>query len=80
MKVHKLDCDRHKFQNIYNRVISFEIRPNNQEYRVGDSLHILEYCPTDKKHTGRWVSKRITCIVSCSEYGLSDNYIVMALA
>lgn len=77
MKVHELKCDPKYFQAIYNGVKSFEIRINDRNFLVGDSLYLREYNRETQCYSGRYVIKRITYIVS--DYGLPDNIIVMAI-
>jgi hypothetical protein len=79
MKVHELKCHSGPFQSVYAGVKSFEIRVNDRDYQVGDSLHLKEYDPKTNSYSGRWVSKRITYMIHGGNYGLPENLVVMAI-
>ncbi len=79
MKVHELKCHSGPFQSVYAGVKSFEIRVNDRDYQVGDSLHLKEYDPKTNSYSGRWVSKRITYMIRGGNYGLPENLVVMAI-
>lgn len=55
---------------------SFEIRKNDRNYQVGDTLVIQEYFPDTDKFSGRSVLREITYI---TEYAQKENYVVMAI-
>lgn len=79
MKVHELDCISDVFQDIYNGVRSFDIRDDDRDYEIGDSLHLKEYNIKTQSHSGRWISKRVTYIQNISvPYGTYD-LVVMAI-
>lgn len=79
MKVHELKCHSDPFQSVYTGVKSFEIRVNDRDYQIGDTLHLKEYDPKNNSYSGRWCSKRITYMIRGGNYGLPDDLVVMAI-
>ena len=76
---HDLKCWTSVFQDVYLGVKSFEIRVNDRDYKVGDTLHLREYNPETDAFTGRWVSRRVTYILRGGQWGLPGNLVVMAI-
>lgn len=78
-RVHDLKCDPEPFQAVYLGSKTFEVRINDRDYKLGDTLHMREYNQVTNEYTGRWVSKRVTYLLPGGSYGLPDNLCVMAL-
>lgn len=76
---HELKCDPEPFQAVYLGSKAFEVRVNDRDYKVGDSLHLREYDRATGAYTGRWVSKRVTYLLPGGAYGLPDDICVMSL-
>jgi len=54
----------------------FEIRKNDRDYQVGDTLHIREWCPKKRDYTGHecW---RVICYVTAWQQ--IKNHVVMGI-
>lgn len=64
------------FEDIYIGKRSFDLRKNDQGYKVGDILELMEY--TDGQYMGRSIKVCITYILE--DYtGLKDGYCIMAI-
>lgn len=57
---------------------TFEVRRNDRDFKVGDTLELLEYTPDDG-YTGRSVMKTVGYICHFSDIGLPKEFIVMSL-
>lgn len=79
MKVHEVKCNKKEFQFVYLGSKSFELRVNDRNYQVGDSLYLKEFDPETKTFSGRWIIKRITYILFGPSYGLPDNMVIMSI-
>ncbi len=55
---------------------NFEIRVNDRDYQVGDTLSLNEFDPIKDRHTGQSVFRRVTYI---SDFGQTSNRVVLAL-
>ena len=51
-KTHEIKCWPQFFGPVADGTKPFEIRENDRDYRVGDTLHIREWCPTKRDLTG----------------------------
>jgi hypothetical protein len=76
--VHELKCWTEVFHSVYIGEKEFEIRVNDRDFKVGDSLHLREWDPITKTYTGKYAIKRITYTVQ-GKYGLPENLCVMQL-
>lgn len=64
------------FEPIFDGTKTFEIRKNDRQFCVGDTLHLQEWDPETERFTGRSCMCRVTYITD--EFQL-DGYVVLAL-
>ena len=68
------------YADINKGIKTFEIRKNDRDYRVGDTLLLCEWNTEQKNFTGNSIRKEVTYILrSNSINGLNKNYIIMAI-
>lgn len=85
MNIHYLKILPEYFERVLDKSKTFEIRKNDRDYKVGDTLILQEYVPnsTDKTHangyTGREIEKMITYILNGGSYGLEEGYVVLSI-
>ena len=51
-KTHEIKCWPQFFGPVANSSKPFEIRKNDRDYQIGDTLRIREWCPTKRDFTG----------------------------
>lgn len=73
--VHKVKILPEYFSAILYHKKRFEIRFNDRNYQVGDTVLLCEYEPTKDYFTGRELSCKITYITNFMQ---KDNYIVFS--
>jgi hypothetical protein len=73
-KAHSLKTLRPFFEAIKLREKTFEIRKNDRDYRVGDTLILCEW--TGEAYTGRMLDTEVTYI---TDYDQQPGYVVMGL-
>ena len=76
--IHELTILPKYFEDVAHQKKTFEIRKNDRNYNVGDTLILKEWYRG--KYTGREVKRTVSYIYygdGC--YGLSDEYVVMAI-
>lgn len=80
---HELKISPEYFDAVESGVKPFEVRKNDREFKVGDTLHLREYNGTmspysEAPYTGRETSKTITYILNNVEYCLA-GYVILGL-
>ena len=75
---HELKILPKYFEDVMTGKKNFEIRKNDQDFKVGDYLLLKEW--ERGKYTGRQIKKRVQYIYfGDGTYGLSDEYCILAL-
>jgi hypothetical protein len=78
MTVHHLKCWPASYDEVVSNRKRFDIRVNDRDFRVGDTLSLERWDPDAQAYTGEHVRRVVTCIVQ-GEYGLPSNLCVMSL-
>ncbi len=73
---HELKCWPEYFQAVLDGVKMFEIRKNDRDFKVGDWLHLQEWCPKTQAYTGRSTKREV---VYSTGWEQKPGYIVMGL-
>lgn len=78
-KQHNIKCLTQFFERIRSGQKTFEIRKNDRDYQVGDSLNIMEYNPEvpDFPHTAMATIK--ADIVYVSSFMQKEDYVVLGI-
>ena len=77
--VHELKVWIDYYKDIENGSKKFELRFNDRNFQVGDTLHLREYNHIDNYYTGKDVTKEVGYILDDTKFGLKDGWIVMGL-
>jgi len=68
------------FKQITRGYKHFELRKDDRDYQVGDTLKLIEYNPKMSYHTGFYCECKVTSILRKSiEFGLMDGYCIMSI-
>ena len=60
---------------------TFELRKDDRNFEVGDTLRLMEYEPVLNQYTGRFARRKIIGILKdCPEYGLMKGYCILSLS
>ena len=76
MKNHQLKILSEYFNEVVSGNKTFEIRLNDRNFKVGDSLELLEHDGND--FTGSSASGKIKYIFSDTKFGLQPNWCVFS--
>ena len=76
MKTYKLKTLPHFFNALSDGVKNFEIRKNDRDFHVGDTLHLEEWTP-DAHYTGRML---VRIVIYITAFAQQPGWIVMGLA
>jgi len=85
-KKHELKTDSDMFQLVWDRVKGYEIRLDDREFAVGDTLVLREtihsgdtmYFGVPLLYTGREVTATVTHVL-CARYGLADRWVILSM-
>ena len=87
MKIHKLKTDPFVFQASWDGLRPWEIRNNDRDYQVGDSLVLEETRYTGEQmktgewpleYTGRKLLVEVEFILAGPVYGLQEGWVIMS--
>lgn len=59
---------------------NFEVRINDRDFAVGDTLELNEFDPDTQHYTGRQVHRLVTYMVRGGEWGLPKNLCILGWA
>ena len=77
MNVHELKTWPEYFQAIIDGIKPFEVRRNDRDYQVGDTLFLMEYDP-ERGFTGRNILREVTYILNKKPF-VPDGYVIMGI-
>lgn len=86
-KTHELKTDPEVFEAVAKGLKTYEIRFNDRDYQVGDTLVLLETAYTGQEmkagqpleYTGRGCPFKVSHILTGPIYGLQDGWVIMSL-
>lgn len=77
MNHHKLKIEQKYFEKVCAGIKNFEIRKNDRDYQVGDTVTFLEYS-RQQGYSGR-KTRKVTInyiLQDVPQYGLADGYCI----
>ena len=76
--VHELKILPQYFEEVWNEKKTFELRKDDRNYKVGDTLRLLEF--DYGTYTSRECSRTISYILRDAEkYGLKQGFVILAM-
>ena len=67
------------FKRILYGEKKFEVRKNDRDFQVGDTIILNEYDPETKTYTDNNIRVEITYILNGGQFGIEPGYCVMSL-
>ena len=77
-KTHYLKTWPEYFQAMKSGKKTFEIRKNDRDYEVGDTLVLQEYYPESKWYTGDEIQREVTYLLAEMPF-VPEGYVCMAV-
>jgi hypothetical protein len=78
VKVHYLKTWTPFFDDIKSGVKQFEVRKNDRDYEVGDTLILEDFNPIKGIHTGRWIPKLVTYVLNDPNF-VKEGFVIMGM-
>lgn len=79
MKNHQLKTHNHIFQDVWDRNKTFEVRFDDRDFQVGDTVTLLDYNPNKDTYNPRTIHAEISYKLHGS-YGVKKGYCVLQLS
>lgn len=76
---HDIKCWPEFYEDVESGAKPFELRKNDRDYRVGDTLLIREWLKNLGNYTGRKCRREVTYLISGPAFGLAADYVCMGL-
>jgi hypothetical protein len=57
---------------------NFELRKNDRNYQVGDTLILREFWPLDQKYTGNILTMKVQHMLKGGNFGVQKDFVVMS--
>lgn len=67
------------FEQVFQGNKTFELRKNDREFKVGDTLALQEWDNYFGAYTGRCIDVDVTYILSGGNFGIEKGYVVMGI-
>lgn len=77
--LHDLKCWPEFFAAVRDGLKPFEVRKNDRDFRVGDTLRLWEYDPQLDMHTGMFFHRSVTYALNGGQFGVEDGFVVLGL-
>lgn len=58
---------------------TFEVRKNDRDFKVGDTLVLKRYDPIKQEYTGRSTIRRIAYILHGGQFGIEQGYCILGI-
>lgn len=78
--VHDLKCWPEHFAAVRDGFKPFEVRKNDRDFRVGDTLRLWEFDPKLSIHTGQYFHRRVNYALAGGQFGVEHGHVVLGLA
>jgi hypothetical protein len=77
--IHELKTLTGFFDDIRREKKNFEIRENDRNFQVGDTLILREWLPGLNKYSGDEITVTVTYILKGGQFGIHRDYVVMSI-
>lgn len=67
------------FKSVKDGTKQFELRKNDRQFKLGDTLLLQEYNPQEKKYTGEEWEGTIIYVFSDESFGLKKGYVLLGI-
>lgn len=76
---HELKVHSQFWHDLHTNKKTFEVRKNDRDYKVGDTLVLKEYLPMTDKFTGEQMTVSVTYVLKGGDWGIKKGYCVLGI-
>lgn len=76
--VHHLKSWTPYFQDIKSGVKKFDVRKNDRDFQVGDTLILNDFNENTGRYTGAWLPKQITCKLEDERF-VKEGFVILGV-
>lgn len=77
--LHELKTHPQYFRRLFEGSKNFEVRKNDRDFQIGDTLKLKEWDPVTEQYTERIEFRHVTYILHGGQFGIELGYCVMSL-
>lgn len=79
MAVHELKTHPEPFQAVVHGLKPWEIRFNDRNFQVGDTVVLREFAPYSQVYTGSHITKRVGYMLKGPDFNIPEGFVVFTL-
>jgi hypothetical protein len=79
MAKHELKTWPDVFDAMFHRKKMFDVRKNDRDFKVDDTIILRRYDPEKGEYTGGICGRRVTYILQGGQFGIEPGYVVLSL-
>lgn len=76
--IHELKTVPEYFQEVWDGKKDFEVRSNDRDFKLDDTLRLREYNIDTETYTGRSITKKVKYILDNPQY-VKEGYVIMGI-
>ena len=80
MRTHDLKIQQPYFDRVLSGAKKAEMRKNDRDFHVGDSLRLREFSAASQSYTGDEITVTVTDALYGPTYGIEDGYVMLSIA
>jgi hypothetical protein len=80
MQYHELKIWPEYFEDVYNGTKTFEVRKNDRNFHVGDTVTLKEWDNNSFKYSQRQLSFVISHLLQGGQFGIESGFVVMSFS
>jgi len=66
------------FSQVKHRFKPFEVRKNDRDYEVGDTLVLHEWIPEEEKYAGDWFEREVIYVFDNPDY-VKEGFVILGI-
>ncbi len=75
MATHTLKTWPGIYKDVITGDLKFTVRRADRNFKVGDTIHLNEFLPSNGTYTGRWTECEITHILEGDKFGIDKSHV-----